>query len=69
MKRTQSLGLVWLHHLGLESNNSFIILTFTCLAVVELVMEFIWNSMIFYLVPNLNIYWVPCHFCGFAKMK
>jgi hypothetical protein len=39
------------------------------LAVVELVMEFIWNSMIFYLVPNLNIYWVPCHFCGFAKMK
>jgi hypothetical protein len=23
----------------------------------------------FHLMPNLNIYWVPCHFCGFFKMK
>jgi hypothetical protein len=29
------------HHLGLESNNSFMILIITCLATTELVMEFI----------------------------
>jgi hypothetical protein len=57
------------HYLGLESKNSFMILTNTCLAATELVIEFISNSLIFHLMPNLNIYWVPCHFCGFAKMK
>jgi hypothetical protein len=57
------------HHLGLESKNLFMILTITCLAATELVMEFIWNSMGFHLMPNLNTYWVPCHFCEFFKMK
>jgi hypothetical protein len=57
------------HHLGLESKNSFMILTITCLAATELIMEFIWNSMVFHLMPNLNTYSVPCHFCGFVKMK
>jgi hypothetical protein len=45
------------------------ILIVTCLAATELVMEFISNSMGFHLMPNLNTYWVPCHFCGFLKMK
>jgi hypothetical protein len=42
------------HHLGLESNNSFMILTITYLAATELVMEFISNSMVFHLMPILN---------------
>jgi hypothetical protein len=25
--------------------------------------------MVFHLMSNLNTYWVPCHFCGFSKMK
>jgi hypothetical protein len=50
-----------------ELKNSFIIITITCLAATELVMEFIWNFMVFHLMPNLNTYWVPYHFCGFAK--
>jgi hypothetical protein len=55
------------HHLGLESKNSFMILTITYLAATELVMEFIWNSMGFHLMPNLNTYWVSCHFYRFSK--
>jgi hypothetical protein len=43
------------HHLGLESKNSFIILTITCLAATELVMEFIWNSMGFHLLTLIPI--------------
>jgi hypothetical protein len=57
------------HHLGLESKNLFMILSITCLAATELVMEFISNSMVFHLMPKLNTYWIPCHFCGFFKMK
>jgi hypothetical protein len=64
-----SMGSFGSHHLGLESKNSFMILTITCLAATELVMEFIWNSLDFHLMPNLNTYWVPYHFCGFFKMK
>jgi hypothetical protein len=45
------------------------ILTIFCLAATELVMEFIWNSMGFHLMPNLNTYWVPWYFCGFFKIK
>jgi hypothetical protein len=45
------------------------ILTNTCLAATELVTKFIWNSIGFYLMPNLNTYWVPRHFYGFKKMK
>jgi hypothetical protein len=41
--------------------------TIICLATTELDMEFIWNSMGFYFMPNLNTYWIPCHFCGFSK--
>jgi hypothetical protein len=55
------------HHLGLESKNLFMILANTCLAVTELVMAFISNFMAFHFMPNLNTYWVPCHFCGFSK--
>jgi hypothetical protein len=29
------------------------------LATTELVMEFILNFMVFYLIRNLNTYWVP----------
>jgi hypothetical protein len=54
------------HYFGLESKNSFIILIIICLATTKLVMEFIWNSMGFHFMPNLNTYWVPCHFCGFS---
>jgi hypothetical protein len=50
-------------------NYLFMILSITCLAAIELVMEFILNSMVFHLMPNLNSYWVPYHFCGFFKMK
>jgi hypothetical protein len=57
------------HYFGLESKNSFMILSITYLAATELVMKFISNSMVFHLMPNLNTYWVPCHFCGFFKMK
>jgi hypothetical protein len=68
-KAIKSKGSFGSHHLGLESKKLFMILTITCLAATELAMEFIWNSMGFHLMPNLNIYWVPCHFCGFFKMK
>jgi hypothetical protein len=67
--QTSPKGLFGSHHLGLESKNSFVILTITCLVTTELVMEFIWNSMCFHLMPNLNTYWVPYHFCEFFKMK
>jgi hypothetical protein len=45
------------------------ILTFVCLAITELVIKFIWNFMVFYLMPNLNTYWVPYHFYKFGKIK
>jgi hypothetical protein len=67
--KIESRGSFGSHHLGLESKNSFVSLTFTCLAATKLVMEFIWNSMVFHLMPNLNTYWVPCHFYEFGKMK
>jgi hypothetical protein len=55
------------------------ILTITCLAATELVMEFIWNSMGFHLMPNLiyllgtlSFLWIfqnemisSCHFISF----
>jgi hypothetical protein len=42
------------------------ILSITCLAVTELLMEFIWNFMVFfYLMSNFNTYWY--HFCKFAN--
>jgi hypothetical protein len=63
------LGSFGSHHLGLESKNSFMILSITCLAATELVMEFISNSMVFHLMPNLNTYWIHYHFYGFFKMK
>jgi hypothetical protein len=43
------------------------ILTITYLAVTELVLEFVWNSMDFHLMSNLNTYWVPYYFCVFLK--
>jgi hypothetical protein len=45
------------------------ILTIIYLAATELITEFICNSIVFHLMPNLNTHWIPCHFCGFAKMK
>jgi hypothetical protein len=36
------------------------ILTVTCLAATELVMEFIWNSVGIHVMPNLNTYWILC---------
>jgi hypothetical protein len=63
------LGFVWLPSFGLKSKNSFMILTVTCLVAIELVMEFIWNFMVFHLMSNHKTYWVPYHFCGFAKIK
>jgi hypothetical protein len=55
--------------LELESKNLFMILTIIYLTAMELVMEFILNSMVFYLMSNLNTYWVSYHFCEFSKMK
>jgi hypothetical protein len=55
------------HHSGLESKNSFMILTITCLAATELVMEFIWNSMGFNLMPNLNTISYPVISVNFSK--
>jgi hypothetical protein len=66
---TVSKGSFGSYHLGLISKNSFMIPTITCLAVTKLVIKFIWNSMVCHPMPNLNTYWVPCHFYGFAKMK
>jgi hypothetical protein len=63
----RSKGSFGSHHLGLESKNLFMILANTCLAATELVMAFISNSMTFHFMPNLNTYWVPCHFYGFSK--
>jgi hypothetical protein len=51
-----SKGSFGSHHLRLELKNSFIILSITCLSATELIIEFIWNSMIFHLMPNLNTY-------------
>jgi hypothetical protein len=44
------------------------ILTISCLVAMELVIKFILNFISFHLMPNLNTYWVPCHFCEFTKM-
>jgi hypothetical protein len=49
-------GSFGFHHLGLESKNSFMILSITYLAATELVIEFISNFMVFHLMPNLNTY-------------
>jgi hypothetical protein len=56
-------------HLGLKSKNLFMIPTIIYLADTELNIEFVWNSMVFHPTPNLNIYWVSCHFYEFVKMK
>jgi hypothetical protein len=45
------------------------ILIITCLVATELVMEFIWNFIVFYIMSNLNTYWMVCHLCGFIKIK
>jgi hypothetical protein len=46
-KSNNSKGLFGSHHLELESKNLFIILTITCLAASELIIEFIWNFIFF----------------------
>jgi hypothetical protein len=49
------------------AKRALMILAITSLAITELVIEFICNSIDFHPMPNLNTYWVPCHFCGFLK--
>jgi hypothetical protein len=62
-------GSFGFHHLGLESKNLFIILIITCLAAMKLVMEFIWHSVIFHLIPNLNTQWVHIILFYFYQTK
>jgi hypothetical protein len=55
------------HHLGLESKNSFMILTITCLTATELVIESIWNSMGFHLMSTLIPIGYPVISVDFSK--